>query len=330
MNKILITGVAGFIGFHLAQRLLNIGFEVLGIDNLSDYYDISIKNSRLKVLGQYKTFLFIQEDICNRDKIFSIFNDFKPNIVFNLAAQAGVRYSMINPSVYIETNIVGFHNVLEASVKNKVKHFIFASSSSVYGCNVKMPFSVKDHTEHPMSLYAATKKSNEMIAHSYSSMYDFPCTGVRFFSAYGPYGRPDLALYIFTKNILEGKPINVFGDGTSTRAYTYIDDTINSLIMTMRIQPYKEKYWTHNPSASIYPYQLFNIGSNKPVTLDYFISLIEQNLNTKATKNYLPVQVADIQEAFADIDNDLFEMKTTIEEGVKLFVDWFKSFYNYK
>jgi UDP-glucuronate 4-epimerase len=236
---------------------------------------------------------------------------------------------MINPYAYIDTNIKGFLNVLESSSWNNVKHFIFASSSSVYGSNKKTPFSVNDTTDHPISLYGATKKSNEMIAHSYSSMYGLPCSGLRFFSVYGPYGRPDLALFIFTKNILEGKSIDIFGDGTSTRAYTYIDDVVDCIIKTIEVIPDGDKYWKPESSTSIYPYKIYNVGSNKPVELNKFISLIEDNLKIKADKNYIEPQIGDIIEAFSDNDNNLFQFKVPVEVGVANFVSWFKSYYSY-
>ena len=327
--RILITGAVGFIGFHLAKKLLeNKDNIVLGLDNISDYYDIGIKHSRLDILKENYNFIFDKIDICDKNILFGSFKAFKPDIVINLAAQAGVRYSMVNPYSYIQTNIVGFLNVLEASVENDVMHFLFASSSSVYGTSKKIPFSVNDDTNHPMSLYGATKKSNEMIAHSYSSMYNFPCTGLRFFSVYGPYGRPDLAMFKFIKNIIADIPIDVYGNGEPLRAYTYVDDVVDCVIKLIDNIPQADKHYNPDQSTSIYPYKIYNIGSDKPIKLNKFIELIEQNLNKKAIKNYLPMQIADIKEAYSDDNNELFKSTVNVEEGVKRFVDWYKEYYH--
>ena len=317
MNKILITGAVGFIGFHLAKRLLeDKNNTVFGIDNFSDYYDVNIKYSRLNILKEYSNFVFKRIDICKKYSLVKCFENFKPDIVINLAAQAGVRYSLTNPDAYIDTNIQGFVNVLEACKFSNVKHLVFASSSSVYGANIKKPFSIKDMTDYPISLYGATKKANELLAHSYSSMYNIPCSGVRFFSVYGTYGRPDLALFIFTKNILDGIPITIYGDGESSRAYTYVDDVIDCVTKIINVIPNSKP-----------PYEIYNIGSGNPIKLNKFIELIENNLNIKAIKNYVSMQIGDIQEAFSDDDNKMFESKIPVEEGVKLFVDWFKKYY---
>ncbi len=334
MNKILVTGAAGFIGFHLSKRLISRGEGVIGLDNLNDYYDVNLKYARLKQLEGHANFTFIKEDISNREGISRLFSGQKFDIVVNLAAQAGVRYSLINPHAYIESNIVGFMNILEGCRHNKVKHLVYASSSSVYGANTKMPFSVHHNVDHPVSLYAATKKANELMAHTYSSLYNIPCTGLRFFTVYGPWGRPDMAYFAFTKAILEGRPIEVFNYGKMQRAFTYIDDIIEGVARVMNKIPAPNPDWSSdNPdSATSYaPYKLYNIGNNNPVELMHFIEVLECYLDKKAVKNLLPIQQGDVSATYADV-NDLikdvgFKPSTPIEEGIKRFVEWYKSYH---
>lgn len=334
MRKILITGSAGFIGFHLCKRLIENGDSVFGIDNLNDYYDVNLKLARLELLEGKQNFRFIKLDIADRERIYELFSKESFDIVINLAAQAGVRYSLVNPYSYIDSNIVGFLNLLEGCHHHNVKHLVFASSSSVYGANTKMPFSVHHNVDHPMSLYAATKKANELMAHTYSSLYNIPCTGLRFFTVYGPWGRPDMALFLFTKAILEGRPIDVFNYGKMKRDFTYIDDIVTGIIAVMENIPVPNPRWSSNnpdPSSSYAPYKLYNIGNNQPVDLMYFIEVLEESLGKKTEKKLLPIQPGDVPATYADVDDLIrdigFKPSTPIEVGIKKFVEWFKSYY---
>ena len=334
MKKILVTGAAGFIGFSVCKKLLDLGVEVYGLDNLNDYYDPRLKLARLEFLTK-KNMPFSKIDLADANELKSVFNSFKPNIVINLAAQAGVRYSLENPHAYLNSNIIGFLNILENSKSHSIEHFIYASSSSVYGLNKVFPFSERDNVDHPVSLYAASKKSNELIAHSYSHIFRLPCTGLRFFTVYGPWGRPDMALYIFTKKILADEPIDVFGFGKMKRDFTYIDDIVEGIIGLIEKKPHGNTTWTGSdpdPSSSSAPWEIYNIGNNKPTELEYFISLIEKNLGKKAIKNYLEIQAGDVEETSADISrlNKLtgFIPSTRIEEGIPKFISWYKTFHN--
>ncbi|MEO5360662.1 MAG: NAD-dependent epimerase [Nitrospirota bacterium] len=333
-NKILITGGAGFIGFHLCRRLITRGFEVITVDNLNDYYDVRIKHDRLKLLDGAKNFRFIKMDISNIADMERLFAVEKFDYVVNLAAQAGVRYSIKNPRAYIDSNILGFANVLEGCRHNKVKHLIFASSSSVYGANRHIPFSVHHNVDHPVSLYAATKKSNELLAHTYSSLYGLPCTGLRFFTVYGPWGRPDMALFLFIKAILEDRPIDVFNYGDMRRDFTYIDDIVEGVFRLIERIPAPNPAWdaqNPDPSSSYAPYKLYNIGNNNPVGLIKFIEIIEDTLGRKAEKNLLPMQPGDVAETYADIEeltrDTGFTPSTPLDAGVGKFVAWYKEYY---
>lgn len=405
MKKILITGAAGFIGFHLSKKLCQEGYDIIGIDNLNDYYDVNLKIARLKILQDYKitilkdskierlerakdskierletakdskikrlekakdskierlksaqqdggqglqcfdsaqhdnknnkgNFKFEKMDLVEREKIFELFEKEKFDYVIHLAAQAGVRYSIENPYAYIESNITGFMNILEACRNYPVKHLIYASSSSVYGANVKQPFSENDNVDHPVSLYAATKKSNELMAHTYSSLYDIPTTGLRFFTVYGPWGRPDMAYFSFTKDIIEGNTINVFNNGDLERDFTYIDDIVEGIIRLINKIPQKNENWDKiksDPATSFAPYRVFNIGNNKPVKLNEFINILEEIIGKKAVKNYLPMQKGDVYSTFANIDllSDMtgFNPKTDLREGLQKFVDWYINYF---
>lgn len=334
INPILVTGSAGFIGFHLSKRLLENEFQVIGLDNLNDYYDVSLKESRLEILSNYHNFNFFRIDLEDKEGIFKLFEDYKPKIVVNLAAQAGVRYSLINPFAYINANILGFLNILEASRHHQIKHLIYASSSSVYGANTKIPFSVHDNVDHPVSLYAASKKSIELIAHSYAANFNLPVTGLRFFTVYGPYGRPDMAYYIFTNKIRHDEPIDVFNYGKMKRDFTYIDDIVECISRLIPKKPEPNTNWdgdNPNPSDSFAPYRLFNIGNNTPVELEYFIELLERYLGKKAKKNYLPMQKGDVTMTYANVDDLIryidYKPQTSIEEGVQKFISWYKSYY---
>jgi UDP-glucuronate 4-epimerase len=331
---ILITGSAGFIGYHLSKKILEQGIRVIGIDNLNDYYDVSLKEIRNKNLLEYELFDFIKCDINNKEVLFNIFEKLKPEIVINLAAQAGVRYSIENPLAYVDSNLLGFMNVLEACRQNPVKHFVYASSSSVYGGNTKIPFSTEDSVNHPVSLYAATKKSNELLAHSYSFLYNIPTTGLRFFTVYGPYGRPDMAYYSFTKNIIEGKSIKVFNHGQMERDFTYIDDIVESMIKLIDLPPQSNNKWNEvngKQSESKAPYKIYNIGNNNPVKLMDFIEILEKHLGKKAEKIYMDMQPGDVLKTYADV-SDLeqainFKPSTTLNLGLKQFVKWYKEYY---
>jgi UDP-glucuronate 4-epimerase len=334
-QRILVTGAAGFIGFHLSKTLCALGYEVVGLDNLNDYYEVALKESRLKILSETENFKFRKIDLTDAEGLNKIFADFGFATVVNLAAQAGVRYSLTNPHAYLKSNLEGFLNILEACRHNKIKHLIYASSSSVYGANKTMPFSVHQNVDHPMSLYAASKKSNELMAHCYSSLFDLPSTGLRFFTVYGPYGRPDMALFLFTKAILEGKPIDVFNNGRMKRDFTYVDDIIESIVRLIPLAPVKNPGWNAlqpDPGTSFAPWKVFNIGNNNPVELLRFIELLEEKLGRKAVKNLLPMQDGDVPETFADVE-DLalltgFRPSTSPEEGISRFVDWYKEYYN--
>ncbi|HBH10659.1 MAG: capsular biosynthesis protein CpsI [Legionellales bacterium] len=332
--NILITGVAGFIGFHTAMRYLAQGENVIGIDSLNDYYDVSLKEARLSKLSDYDKFEFFKLDINNKESLDKIFHASQPGYVIHLAAQAGVGYSIKNPYAYIEANINGFMNILEASRNEFTKHLVFASSSSVYGANTKLPFSVNDNVDHPLSLYAATKKSNELMAHVYSHLYDIPTTGLRFFTVYGPWGRPDMALFIFTKKILNGEEIDVFNKGQHKRDFTYIDDIVEGIAHVTSDIPTSDSNWNSDkphPSTSIAPYRLHNIGNSTPVELMYFIELIEKNLDRKAKVNYLPLQPGDVPDTHANVDTLVDKINyypsTSIEVGVENFIRWYKEYY---
>jgi len=333
-KKILVTGAAGFIGFHLSKRLIEMGDEVVGLDNLNDYYDVNLKLSRLKQITMEKNFKPVRIDLVDRDSVARLFSEEKFDVVVNLAAQAGVRYSLLNPYAYVDSNVCGFLNVLEGCRHGKVKHLVFASSSSVYGANTKMPFSVHHNVDHPVSLYAATKKANELMAHTYSSLYNLPCTGLRFFTVYGPWGRPDMALFLFTKAIIEDKPIDVFNYGKMQRDFTYIDDITEGVVRVIDKIPEPDLRWdgkSPDSATSYAPYKLYNIGNNNPVELMQFIETLEDCLRKKARKNMLPIQPGDVPATYADVDDLMrdvgFRPLTSIEEGIKRFVEWYKGYY---
>jgi UDP-glucuronate 4-epimerase len=332
--RILVTGAAGFIGSALSLRLLARGDAVLGVDNLNDYYDVRLKEARLDRLTPHPNFEFAKLDIADRPALEKAFADFRPERVVNLAAQAGVRYSIENPYAYVESNLVGFINILEACRHGKVKHLVYASSSSVYGANRKLPFSVKDAVDHPVSLYAATKKANELMAHTYSHLYGLPTTGLRFFTVYGPWGRPDMALFLFARKILAGKPIDVFNHGHHTRDFTYIDDIVEGVIRTLdRIPAPDLDYDPVHPEAatSSAPYRVYNIGNSHPVQLSHYIEVLEDCLGRKAEKNLLPLQPGDVPDTSAEVTelmNDTgYRPDTPVEQGVRRFVDWYRSYY---
>ena len=334
MQKIFVTGAAGFIGFHLSKRLLGEGREVIGLDNVNDYYDVALKEARLAMLEKERNFRFYRADLSDRAAMEGIFAKEKPEIVINLAAQAGVRYSITNPHVYIDSNLVGFINILEGCRHNQVKHLVFASSSSVYGANTKMPFSVHDNVDHPVSLYAATKKANELMAHTYASLYRLPCTGLRFFTVYGPWGRPDMALFLFTKAILEDRPIDVFNDGKMKRDFTYIDDIIEGVVRVTDKIPTPNNAWNGeqpDPASSFAPYRIYNIGNNNPVLLMDFIGYLEEYLGKTAQKNFLPLQEGDVPASWADVDDLMadvgFKPATPVAVGIERFVAWYREYY---
>ncbi|CBL44639.1 Capsular polysaccharide biosynthesis protein I [gamma proteobacterium HdN1] len=332
--KILVTGAAGFIGSTLAHRLLARGDEVIGYDNINDYYDVSLKHARLDRLRSHAGFSFMQASLEDRKALDDVFRKYQPQRVVNLAAQAGVRYSIENPQAYLDANLQGFLNILEGCRHHKVEHLVFASSSSVYGANTKMPFSVSDTVDHPVSFYAATKKANELMAHTYSHLYQLPTTGLRFFTVYGPWGRPDMALFLFTKSILAGKPIQVFNHGHHRRDFTYIDDIIEGVVRTLDQVAVPDPDWSGDspdPATSKAPYRLYNIGSNRPVELLRYIEVLEDCLGKKAIKEMLPLQLGDVPDTYANVDaliNDVgYKPGTPIEEGVRHFVDWYRSYY---
>jgi UDP-glucuronate 4-epimerase len=332
--RVLVTGAAGFIGSALSLRLLARGDEVLGVDNLNDYYDVSLKEARLDRLTPHSGFRFAKLSIEDRPALERVFADFKPQRVVNLAAQAGVRYSLENPFAYVEANLVGFINILEACRHGKVGHLVYASSSSVYGANRKLPFSVQDSVDHPVSLYAATKKANELMAHTYSHLYGLPTTGLRFFTVYGPWGRPDMALFLFTRKILAGEPIDVFNHGHHTRDFTYIDDIVEGVIRTLDhvATPDPDYDPLHpNPGTSSAPYRLYNIGNSNPVQLFRYIEVLEQCLGRKAEQNLLPLQPGDVPDTSAEVTELMtdtgYKPDTSVEEGVKRFVEWYRDYY---
>ncbi|MDC1191210.1 NAD-dependent epimerase [Gammaproteobacteria bacterium] len=332
--KILVTGAAGFIGSHLSNSLLNRGNTVFGIDNLNDYYDVSLKKSRLENLIKNDLFTFLEIDIANKKAIDDIFKNYKFDKVVNLAAQAGVRYSIKNPHAYIESNILGFMNILEGCRHNEVKHLVYASSSSVYGANETMPFSVHDNVDHPLSLYAATKKSNELMAHTYSHLYELPTSGLRFFTVYGPWGRPDMALFMFTKAILEDKPIDVFNHGNMMRDFTYVDDIVNGIERVLDRNAESNKHWSGknpDPGTSRAPWKIYNIGNSDPIKLMDFIKAIEVSTGKKAIINKMPMQPGDVPATYADIltlkEDVGYEPSTSINEGVAIFVKWYREYF---
>ena len=332
--RILVTGAAGFIGFHLSKRLLERGDEVIGFDNVNDYYDVNIKFGRLKILEQYEKFTFVKGDLSDKKALNEVFAKFDFNRVVNLAAQAGVRYSLINPQAYIDSNIIGFTNILEACRHNKIEHLVYASSSSVYGSNTNMPFSVHDNVDHPVSLYAASKKSNELMAHTYSHLFNLPTTGLRFFTVYGPWGRPDMALFLFTEAILKGEPIKVFNHGNMERDFTFIDDIVEGIVRVTDKVAEPNSDWSGDkpdPATSKAPYRVYNIGNNKPVKLMRFIEIIEEKIGKKAEKNLMPIQPGDVPKTYADvqalIDDVDFSPNTPLEEGVGKFIDWYRDYF---
>lgn len=332
--KVLVTGTAGFIGNSLAIRLLDRGDEVIGLDNVNDYYDPTLKEARLDRIKNHPDFTEERVSLEDKAQVDRVFEEHKPQRVVNLAAQAGVRYSLENPQAYIDANIVGFTNILEGCRHHKVEHLVYASSSSVYGANESMPFSVHDNVDHPVSLYAASKKSNELMAHTYSHLFGLPTTGLRFFTVYGPWGRPDMALFMFTKNIIEGKPIDVFNYGKHQRDFTYIDDIVEGVIRTLDNTAATNPNWSGaapDPATSKAPYRIYNIGSNNPCELLRYIELIEENVGKKAEKNMLPMQPGDVLATYANVDaliDDVdYKPSTPLEEGVANFVDWYRDFY---
>jgi UDP-glucuronate 4-epimerase len=332
--KILVTGAAGFIGFHTARKLLDRGDTVVGLDNFNDYYDVALKEGRAEMLADYDKFKLVRIDLADRSAMEALFAEEKFDKVINLAAQAGVRYSIENPHSYIDSNIVGFMNILEGCRHNDVKHLVYASSSSVYGANTTMPFSVHQNVDHPLALYGATKKANELMAHTYSNLYNLPTTGLRFFTVYGPYGRPDMALFLFTKNIIEDKPIDVFNFGKHRRDFTYIDDIVEGVVRTMDHTAEPNEDWdpaNPDPGTSKAPYRLYNIGNQQPVELMDYIGAIEETLGKKAEMNLLPLQPGDVPDTWADTEslaNDVgYQPSTPIEVGVKNFVEWYLEFY---
>ena len=335
MKQYLVTGAAGFIGFHVCKQLLARGENVVGLDNLNDYYDVTLKQARLAQLENQSGFEFQKLELSDRDGMKTLFEEHEFETVIHLAAQAGVRYSLQNPHAYVDSNLTGFVNILEGCRHRQVKHLAYASSSSVYGANTKMPFSAHHNVDHPLSLYAATKKANELIAHSYSHLYGLPTTGLRFFTVYGPWGRPDMAMFLFTKAILAGKPIDVFNRGQMQRDFTYIDDIVEGVIRVAGRVPEPNPDWSGDrpdPATSQAPYRIYNIGNNKPVQLLYVIEVLEKCLGKKAEKNLLPMQPGDVLATYADIDalaDDVgFRPNTSIEEGIARFVDWYREFYN--
>ena len=330
----MVTGAAGFIGFHLSKRLLDEGYRVFGVDNLNDYYDLQLKKDRLAILKAYPAFSFHRIDLAHAGDLEAIFKENTIEVVVNLAAQAGVRYSLTNPQAYVDSNLVGFVNVLECCRHHGVKHLVFASSSSVYGANTNMPFSVHHNVDHPVSLYAASKKSNELMAHTYSHLFKMACTGLRFFTVYGPWGRPDMALFLFTKAILEGKPIDVFNHGKMRRDFTYIDDIVEGVVRVMKNCPDPNPAWSGDspdPGTSYVRYKIYNIGNNQPVELMDFIKAIESALGKTATKNFMDLQPGDVPATYADVDDLIrdvgFKPETSIDEGIGRFVEWYKTYY---
>ncbi|MCL0045166.1 NAD-dependent epimerase [Nitrospinaceae bacterium] len=335
--KILVTGSAGFIGFHTSKQLLDSGYDVIGLDNLNNYYDIKLKKNRLKILQEYDKFAFHKIDLKDQGEVESFFKKESPQRVIHLAAQAGVRYSIENPQVYIQSNIVGTFNILEGCRHNKVEHLVYASSSSVYGLNKKYPFSVHDKASHPASFYGATKISNELMAHSYSHLYKLPTTGLRFFTVYGPWGRPDMALFLFTKSILTSEPIDLYNQGNMTRDFTYIEDIVEGVCRIIKKIPEPNPNWSGpdpDPASSTAPYRLYNIGSNRPIQLMDYVQEIEKNLGVKAKLNLMPMQDGDVKKSHADIDDLVkdfeYSPKWNIQNGIRNFIQWYIHYYNVK
>lgn len=333
--KVLITGAAGFIGFHLSKRLLEEGNEVVGLDILNDYYSVELKKTRLNILSTYPSFTHAFINMADAEAVEALYSEHSFTHVVNLAAQAGVRYSIENPRAYVDSNIVGFFNIMDCARRHGIKHFVYASSSSVYGLNTKMPLSEHDGVSHPISLYAASKKSNEMMAHSYSHIFGLPTTGLRFFTVYGPWGRPDMALFLFTKAILEGKPINVFNYGKMERDFTYIDDIVEGVVRVMKKIPEGNADWDSmnpDPATSPAPFKIYNIGNNNKVRLTAYIEALEQSLGMKAEHNLLPMQAGDVPATWADAStlmNDVgFQPATSIEVGIARFVEWYRDYHN--
>lgn len=332
--KVLVTGTAGFIGNEFAKRLLERGDEVVGVDNVNDYYDVRLKEARLGRIKSHAGFTEARAGLHDRAAMEEVFARYKPQRVVNLAAQAGVRYSLKNPYAYVDSNLLGFVNILEGCRHHGVEHLVYASSSSVYGANTRMPFSVHDNVDHPVSLYAASKKANELMAHTYSHLYGIPTTGLRFFTVYGPWGRPDMAYFSFTKDILEGRAINVFNQGDMQRDFTYIDDIVEGMVRVLDKVPEGNPTWSGDapdPSTSKAPYKLYNIGNNNPMKLMHMIEVLERSLGKTAVKNFLPMQPGDVPATFADVDDLVrdvgFKPATSIEEGLEKFTDWYRDFY---
>lgn len=332
--RVLVTGTAGFIGNALALRLLDRGDEVVGVDNLDPYYDVDLKQARLARVADHPHFTDLRIDIGDRGAVARAFAEYQPQRVVNLAAQAGVRYSLINPHAYVDTNLVGFVNILEGCRHHGVQHLVFASSSSVYGANTTQPFSVHHNVDHPLSLYAASKKANELMAHTYANLYNLPVTGLRFFTVYGPWGRPDMALFLFTRAILEGRPIDVFNHGNHRRDFTYIDDIVEGVIRTLDHVAASNPEWSGaapDPGTSCAPYRLYNIGNQQPVELMRYIEVLEDCLGRRAEKNFLPLQPGDVPDTFADVEDLIRDVnylpRTRVEDGIARFVDWYRDFY---
>lgn len=332
--KVLVTGAAGFIGFHLSKRLLAEGHEVVGLDILNDYYDVNVKKNRLKQIEDHEKFTFAYIDMADRTAMEKLFAEEKFTHVVNLAAQAGVRYSLENPQAYVDSNVVGYMNILEGCRHNGVEHLVYASSSSVYGLNTSMPFSIHDNVDHPISMYAATKKSNELMAHSYSHLFNIPTTGLRFFTVYGPWGRPDMALFLFTKAIFANKPINVFNHGKMLRDFTYIDDIVEGVVRVMKNTAQPNPDWSGDapdPGTSPAPFRIYNIGNNQPTELMRYIEVLEECIGKKAEKNMMPLQAGDVPSTYANVDDLVrdvdFKPCTTIEEGIEKFVKWYRDYY---
>jgi len=332
---IMVTGAAGFIGFHVSRQLLERGDRVTGIDNMNDYYDVTLKEARLSMLLPYEGFNFIKADIADREAIEVLFRTTRFERVINLAAQAGVRYSLINPHAYINSNILGFLNILEGCRHHGVKHLVYASSSSVYGANETMPFSVHDNVDHPLSLYAASKKANELMAHTYSHLYNLPTTGLRFFTVYGPWGRPDMALFLFTDAIVNNKPVQVFNYGRHRRDFTFIDDITEGVLRTLDHVAEPNDDWsgiTPDPGSSRAPWRVYNIGNSSPVDLMDYIKALEQELGRTSVKEFLPMQPGDVPDTYADVDQLMLDVhykpETTVKEGIRRFVTWYRSYYN--
>ena len=333
-DSLLVTGCAGFVGFHFARRLLEAGKSVVGLDNLNDYYDPALKLARLGLLEKYPAFTFLKLDLADRAGMKAAFEQFGFSVVVHLAAQAGVRYSLQNPHAYADSNLEGFINILEGCRHAGCRHLLFASSSSVYGANTKLPFSVHDNVDHPISLYAATKKANELLAHSYSHLYGLPMTGLRFFTVYGPWYRPDMALYVFARAITEGRPINLFNHGNMRRDFTYVDDVVEAMIRIVDRPPQGDPKWSGenpDPGSSRAPWRIYNIGNNRPEELMHVVALLEKGLGRAAEKVLLPMQAGDVLETFADVDDlarDIgFKPQTSIEDGIEKFVAWFRDYH---